>query len=127
VLFVHKYSGGTVLDSVISISLGYFVSTASMIYAQTLTRRISEPPFDLKYPRILLFFIGISGNFYHHYLLSKLRGEGEREYRIPKGGLFELVICPHYLFEIMGFLGVSFIYVSDSGHHLLPDGNELCH
>jgi len=109
VLFVHKYSGGTVLDSAISISLGYFVSTASIIYAQTLTQGISEPPVDLKYPGILLFLIGISGNFYHHYLLSKLRGEGEREYRIPKGGLFELVICPHYLFEIMGFLGVSFI------------------
>jgi len=57
----------------------------------------------------VLFLIGISGNFYHHYLLSKLRGEGEREYRIPKGGLFELVICPHYLFEIIGFLGISFI------------------
>jgi len=109
VLFVHKYSGGMILDSAILISLSYFVTTVTMIYAQTLTRGIPEPPVDLKYPGIFLFLIGISGNFYHHYLLSKLRGEGEREYRIPKGGLFELVICRHYLFEIMGFLGVSFI------------------
>jgi steroid 5-alpha reductase family enzyme len=98
-----------ILDSVILISLGYFLSTASMIYAQQLTQGISEPPVDLKYPGILLFLIGTSGNFYHHYLLSKLRGEGEREYKVPNGGLFDFVICPHYLFEIIGFLGISFI------------------
>ncbi|MBA0571140.1 hypothetical protein Golob_004730, partial [Gossypium lobatum] len=51
----------------------------------------------------------ISGNFYHHYLLSKLRTKGDKEYKIPKGGLFELVICPHYLFEILEFLGISLI------------------
>jgi steroid 5-alpha reductase family enzyme len=109
VLFVHKYSGGTVLNSAILISLGYFVSTASMIDAQHLTQGISEPPVGLKYPGILLFLIGICGNFYHHLLLSKLREEGEREYRIPRGGLFDSVICTHYLFEIIGFLGISFI------------------
>ncbi|XP_040991611.1 3-oxo-5-alpha-steroid 4-dehydrogenase 2-like [Juglans microcarpa x Juglans regia] len=110
VLFVHKYSGRMVLDSVIVISSGYFVSFASMIYAQHLTQGSSEPPVDLKYPGILLFLVGISGNFYHHFLLSKLRREeGDKEYRIPKGGLFNLVICPHYLFEIIDLLGISFI------------------
>jgi steroid 5-alpha reductase family enzyme len=109
VLFVHRYSGGMVLDSVITISLSYFSSTATMMYAQLLSQGISEPPVDLKYPGILLFLIGTSGNLYHHYLLSKLRGEGDKEYRIPKGGLFDIVICPHYLFEIIGFLGISFI------------------
>lgn len=109
VLFIHKYSGGMVLDSAIPISLSYFLSTATMIYAQNLTQGIPEPSVDLKYPGILLFLIGISGNFYHHYRLSKLRGKGDKEYRIPKGGLFDLVICPHYLFEIIGFLGISSI------------------
>ncbi|TYJ15904.1 hypothetical protein E1A91_A10G214100v1 [Gossypium mustelinum] len=52
---------------------------------------------------------GICGNFYHHCILSKLRTKGGKEYKIPKGGLFELVICPHYLFEILGFLGISLI------------------
>ena len=108
-LVVHQFSGGMILDSAIPISLSYFLSTASMIYAQHLSQDISEPPVDLKYPGILLFLIGIVGNFYHHYLLSKLRGNGDKEYRIPKGGLFDLVICPHYLFEIIDFLGISFI------------------
>ncbi|KAG7946401.1 hypothetical protein I3843_14G038000 [Carya illinoinensis] len=109
VLFVHKYSGGMVLDLVILISLSYFTTTATIIYSLHLTQGISEPPVDLKYPGVLLFLIGIGGNFYHHYLLSKLRGKSDKEYRVPKGGLFCLVICPHYLFEIIGFLGISCI------------------
>ncbi|KAK9283305.1 hypothetical protein L1049_011543 [Liquidambar formosana] len=98
-----------VLDDAILISTTYFLSTASMIYAQHQTPVFLEPSNDLKYPGIVLFLMGISGNLYHHYLLSKLREEGDKEYKIPKGGLFHLVICPHYLFEILGFLGVSFI------------------
>jgi very-long-chain enoyl-CoA reductase len=55
----------------------------------------------------VLFLIGIIGNFYHHRLLSKLRSKNDKEYKVPKGGLFDLVICPHYLFEILGILGIS--------------------
>ena len=109
VLFIHKYSSRMILDSVILISFTYLSSTASMIYVQHLTQGFSEPEIDLKYPGIVLFLIGICGNFYHHYILSKLRNEGEREYKIPKGGLFGLVICPYYLFEILLFIGFSLI------------------
>ncbi|XP_021829736.1 very-long-chain enoyl-CoA reductase-like [Prunus avium] len=109
VQFVHSYSGGMSIDTAIPISLSYFLSTATMIYGQNLTQGLPEPPIDLKEPGILLFLIGISGNFYHHYILSKMRSKGDKEYKIPKGGLFELVICPHYFFEIMGFFGVSCI------------------
>ncbi|KAK9942329.1 hypothetical protein M0R45_008000 [Rubus argutus] len=121
VQFVHKYSGGMALDSAVPISLSYFMSTATMIYAQhlTITQGILEPPIDLKFPGILLFLLGISGNFYHHYLLSTMRSSSspqshsksndDKDYKIPRGGLFELVVCPHYLFEIIGFIGVSCI------------------
>uniref|UniRef100_A0A1D1ZBP2 3-oxo-5-alpha-steroid 4-dehydrogenase 1 n=1 Tax=Anthurium amnicola TaxID=1678845 RepID=A0A1D1ZBP2_9ARAE len=109
VLFVHQYSGNMILDSVIPISISYFINTVFTIYGQYLTQGMSEPPIDLKYPGIILFLVGISGNFYHHVLLSKLRKKGEKGYKIPKGGLFETVICPHYLFEIIGFIGISFI------------------
>ena len=108
-IFVHKYSGGMALDVSILISLSYLISTATMIYAQHLSRDLPEPVLDLKYAGIALFFVGILGNLYHHYQLSQLRKEGEREYKIPKGGLFNLVVCPHYLFEILGFIGFSFI------------------
>ncbi|KAK7270957.1 hypothetical protein RJT34_26502 [Clitoria ternatea] len=109
VLFVHKFSGGMLLDSAIPITLSYFLSTATMIYAQHLSQGLPEPPINLMYPGIVLFLVGIVGNFYQHYILSKLRGKGEKEYKIPKGGLFGLVISPHYLFEIIEFYGVAFI------------------
>ncbi|KVI09317.1 hypothetical protein Ccrd_012308 [Cynara cardunculus var. scolymus] len=97
------------LDAAITIGLSYAVSTATMIYAQYISQESPKPSIDLKYVGLGMFLIGITGNFYHHYILSNLRKKGEREYKIPKGGLFGLVICPHYLFEIIEFIGVSFI------------------
>ncbi|XP_024969814.1 very-long-chain enoyl-CoA reductase-like [Cynara cardunculus var. scolymus] len=107
VLFVHKFSGFMMLNAAITIGLSYAVSTATMIYAQSLSQGFAEPSVDLKYVGVGMFLVGLSGNFYHHYLLSNLRKKGEREYKIPKGGLFDVVICPHYLFEIIGFIGVA--------------------
>lgn len=110
VLFVHRFGGsGVARDAAIPIALSYFLSTVTMIYAQYLSVEFSEPSFDLKYAGVVLFLLGIVGNFYHHYILATLRGKGEKEYKIPKGGLFNLVICPHYLFEVLGFVGVSCI------------------
>ncbi|KAG6601242.1 3-oxo-5-alpha-steroid 4-dehydrogenase 2, partial [Cucurbita argyrosperma subsp. sororia] len=109
VLFIHKYSGKMALDSALIISLSYFSSTALMIYAQELSRTLPEPSIDLKFIGISLFLIGIIGNFYHHYILSQTRKKGETGYKIPKGGLFCVVICPHYLFEITVYFGFALI------------------
>lgn len=109
VLFVHKYSGGMAVDTVIIITLGYFTTTSITIYALSLTQGFPEPPVDLKYPGVVLFLVGIVGNFYHHHLLSSLRTKNDNGYKVPKGGLFGLVTCPHYFFEILIFLGISFI------------------
>lgn len=98
------------LETAVTISLSYFLSTTTMIYNQYLIRGFPEPTVDLKYAGVGIFLLGITGNFYHHYLLSKIRETtGDKEYKIPKGGLFNLVICPHYLFEILGFVGASCI------------------
>ncbi|XP_076959317.1 uncharacterized protein LOC143635312 [Bidens hawaiensis] len=109
VLFVHKYSGYMSLEAIIPITLSYTISTATMIYAQYLSGAFAEPSVDLKNAGVTLFLIGITGNFYRHWILSDLREKGDREYKIPRGGLFDLVICPHYLFEILQFIGVACI------------------
>lgn len=109
VLFIHKYSGSMPKDTVITISGSYFLYAVAVVYSQHLTAGFPEPMIDLKYAGTAMFLVGIVGNFYHHYLLSKLRKEGEKQYKIPRGGLFDLVICPHYLFEILGFIGISCI------------------
>ncbi|KAL7109229.1 hypothetical protein ACP275_06G162700 [Erythranthe tilingii] len=109
VLFVHKFSGSMDAETMVTVSLSYLLSASTMIYNQELVEGLSEPVIDLKYVGIAMFLLGIGGNFYHHFLLSKLREDGEKGYKIPQGGLFALVICPHYFFEILGFLGISCI------------------
>ncbi|KAH7661634.1 3-oxo-5-alpha-steroid 4-dehydrogenase (NADP(+)) protein [Dioscorea alata] len=109
VVFIHQYSGQMTLKYAIAGTMNDFLNTVSLLYAQYLTQDTPEPSFDLKSVGILLFLIGITGNFYHHYLLSKLRKKNDKGYKIPTGGLFSLVICPHYLFEIIDFLGIALI------------------
>uniref|UniRef100_J3MIQ8 3-oxo-5-alpha-steroid 4-dehydrogenase C-terminal domain-containing protein n=1 Tax=Oryza brachyantha TaxID=4533 RepID=J3MIQ8_ORYBR len=113
VLFVHQYSGSMPLTTAATISSSYFLITAAMLYAQHLAAGLPDPPVDLDllYPGVAAFAVGIAGNFYHHFLLSQLRTTTAKtkEYRIPTGGLFALVACPHYLFEIVGFFGFAMI------------------
>ncbi|KAE8773636.1 Trans-2,3-enoyl-CoA reductase [Hordeum vulgare] len=111
VLFIHRYSGNMPLNTALTISSSYLLSAITMIYAQHLAVGLPDPTTDLLYPGVLLFTVGIAGNFYHHYLLSQLRkgGDDDKGYKIPKGGLFEFVTCPHYLFEIIGFFGFAMI------------------
>ena len=56
-------------------------------------------------PGVGLWAVGQLGNLYHHYLLTLLRKPGETAYKVPRGGAFGLVCCPHYLFEIIGWIG----------------------
>ncbi|RZC53241.1 hypothetical protein C5167_012102 [Papaver somniferum] len=111
VLFVHKYSGGMVLDSTILISLTYFFCSVNMIYNQHLLQGVPDPEIDLKFIGVALFLVGIVGSFYHHCILSNLRkeksGGSDKGYKIPKGGLFGAVVCAHYFFEILTFIGIS--------------------
>ncbi|GJM85367.1 hypothetical protein PR202_ga01812 [Eleusine coracana subsp. coracana] len=112
VLFVHRYSGKMELATAATISASYLLGTVNMIYALRLSRDLPDPAIDLLYPGVFVFTVGIAGNVYHHYLLSRLRADsrgGDKGYKIPKGGLFELVTCPHYLFEIMVFFGFAMI------------------
>ncbi|XP_038892723.1 steroid 5-alpha-reductase DET2-like isoform X2 [Benincasa hispida] len=109
VLFVHKYSNKMALNDAIMTSISYLLFTTGTIYAQMLSQDLAEPEIDLKAVGLVMYGIGITGNFYHHILLSRLRREGDREYRIPRGGLFKVIVCPHYLFEIVEFLGIVLV------------------
>lgn len=110
VLFIHRYSGGMTIDTFIFLPLGYISTAGSLLYDMQLSEEyLSRPSVNLIPLGIVLFMVGISGNFYHHYLLSKLRKGGEKVYRVPQGGLFGYVVCAHYFFEIIEFLGVAFI------------------
>lgn len=54
---------------------------------------------------IVIFYTGYVINKWSDNSLRNLRGPGESGYKIPRGGLFELVSCPNYLGEMITWLG----------------------
>ena len=56
---------------------------------------------------VLVFAFGELLNRYHHWLLARLRPPGVRTYGAPRGGLFGWVASPHYLGEILSFVGCA--------------------
>lgn len=72
---------------------------------------------------VILFVFGEIGNFWYHLRLRFLRTrnaarkersakeplENTNVRKIPSGGLFKFIVCPHYLHEIITWIGYFFI------------------
>jgi hypothetical protein len=112
VMFLHKYSGHTDRGTPTFISVYYTLVTLLTVYS---ARRMDEDDnITMMAFGVVLFAMGIAGNFYHHYLLAKLRSDnnevtGSSKYLVPRGGLFDYVATPHYLFELIGWLGIAIV------------------
>mmetsp|Transcript_48810 Transcript_48810/g.95422 ORF Transcript_48810/g.95422 Transcript_48810/m.95422 type:complete len:268 (+) Transcript_48810:240-1043(+) len=105
VQFLHKYSGK--VSQNLSLGIGvYYALASALICSIAFPAEIGS---TAKTVGSALFLIGQGGNLYHHYLLSKLRDskKTEEQYVAPKGGLFRFVATPHYLFELIGWLGIA--------------------
>ena len=106
-LLLHKYSGQMSITTALPIALFYTLTVfAECRFAHAVDLDDIERTHLIG---VALFFTGLAGNLYHHYLLSNLRKADEKEYKIPTGGLFELVAAPHYLFELVGWLGAALV------------------
>ncbi|MBN2549425.1 MAG: hypothetical protein JXB15_09725 [Anaerolineales bacterium] len=103
VLFIHRYSGEIEVRSVYAIAIFYCFITGYAAYLHNQTIAQVDALFELG---IGLFVAGELINFWHHKLLADLR-KGNTKYRIPQGGLFALVSCPHYLGELTAWLGLA--------------------
>jgi len=104
--FLHSYSGDMPLASSAFIASFYtIVSVASIHFARVVPQDIYQS-WTLGVG-LGLFALGQAGNFYHHYLLATLRKPGDKGYKVPRGGLFESVACPHYLFELLSWFGAA--------------------
>lgn len=116
VLFVHKYSGN-MGPACYFISVFYsLLSLLICVQTQNVPPSLYDAPASQAVLPVALamFVVGQVGNLYHHGLLAQMRsnqpaktGEGAAPYSIPTGGLFDLVTTPHYLFEIIAWLGVA--------------------
>lgn len=111
-LFVHRYSGSMPLSTASTIGVYYSLVSAAIA---SLPSAAQEHP-EATTAGIALFAVGQLGNLYHHWLLARLRDKDtkapskddrKRAYKIPQGGLFPLVAMPHYLFELVAWLGVA--------------------
>ena len=111
VLFLHKYSGRTDKATPTQISVYYTLMTILVVYASGGNiDKDSGDNSNMMMCGTVLFAIGIIGNFYHHYLLAALRSKNTStmaKYVAPRGGLFNYVATPHYLFELIGWLGIA--------------------
>ncbi len=110
-LFLHRYSGHLSLRSLVSIVLGYCAIVGTIHLAVNLRTPASlVQQHSVLFSSALgavVFLLGELGNLYHHVLLARLRGPADKSYQIPQGGLFRLVACPHYFFEIVAWVGIA--------------------
>ncbi|XP_043551377.1 3-oxo-5-alpha-steroid 4-dehydrogenase 2-like [Chiloscyllium plagiosum] len=56
---------------------------------------------------VVLYFVGLSINIYSDNILLSLRKPNDREYYIPKGGLFEYITAANYFGEIVEWFGYA--------------------
>ena len=108
VLVLHDFSGSPTEESPACALIGCFYAMISWLFLRDGVR--ASPPAVTGGG--VLSAVGMVGNLYHHILLKNLRSKGTgatavKKYYVPRGGLFEFVACPHYLFEILTFAGVA--------------------
>jgi len=118
VKFLHHYSG------TIALATAAFIGTYYALIAVLIASIATTTPTPLSITiGTTVFVIGLLGNFYHHSLLAQLRNKKNdgptrsgsttnttpRQYVAPQGGLFRYVAAPHYLFELLGWLGIAIV------------------
>ena len=115
VLFLHRYSRPMGIVTPLLVTCGY------ALIASSAERTIDNIPAHDGWAQavqwrtllgLVIFFYGEFLNFKHHRILARLRAPGETAYRVPNEGLFKRVACPHYLYEIVAWIGIAAI----SGH-----------
>lgn len=102
-----------------------YYTTFSVLIARRLALQ-PPSPLLLSSPSLLipslLFVLGEVGNAFHHRILSNLPRSSSssssspsalpNSYTIPQGGLFSLVSCPHYAFEMLSWFSFFLLFPS---------------
>ncbi|EFJ53040.1 hypothetical protein VOLCADRAFT_72272 [Volvox carteri f. nagariensis] len=78
-------------------------------YAAYVSYFVNHPKYTPPNEKVSLTCLGLAllmqlGNLRSHIILSNLRKPGEKDYKIPRGFLFNYVTCANYTFEIWGWL-----------------------
>ena len=103
---VHRYSGRTIPASDYLVEYVYYWGFAFWIAWSLRNPNWTLPSHLVTLAAAIIFASGELGNTWAHLKLRALRSSsGETQRSIPRGGLFDWVSCPHYLFEITTWCG----------------------
>lgn len=106
--FRMRVAGKTMPASIAAMAIGFNCWNA-YINARWISHLGDYPAAWLSDTRFVvgaaLFLGGLAVNVWADTVLLRLRKPGETGYKVPRGGLFELVACPNYLGEIVEWIG----------------------
>jgi len=112
-------SRGKTMPAVIALLAFVFNLLNAYINARWISHLAAYADSWLGDPRFLaggaLFLAGWAINLRADSVLFRLRRPGESGYKIPRGGLYELVACPNYLGELIEWLGWALLTWSLAG------------
>lgn len=108
-LFVHRFSNDTMPFLNLFKNSGYYWGNTALC-AYFVNHPLFTPPSEtFLYVGASLFFISELMNLSAHITLRNLRRPGTTERNIPRGGLFELVSCANYTWEILAWVGFTIL------------------
>lgn len=109
-VFVHRFSNDTMpWFNIIKNSSHYWVLSglflAYPLYHPQYSNTLSP---TLVHAGVAVFLLAELGNGWAHIVLMNLRPAGTRQRGIPKGGLFNIVSCANYTYELLAWLAFSY-------------------
>jgi very-long-chain enoyl-CoA reductase len=104
---VHRYSKPRIGPGDYLTEYVYYWGFAAWIAWSVTAPTQRAPALALQALGLAIFVAAEAGNAQAHRMLRDLRPLGSRDKRIPRGFLFEWVSCPHYLCEILSWVGFN--------------------
>ncbi|KAK9452329.1 3-oxo-5-alpha-steroid 4-dehydrogenase-domain-containing protein [Limtongia smithiae] len=109
--FVHRFSNATMPIANIFRNSFYYTLLSGFLISYAVYSPVARPdlpPFSFK--GLIFFWTWAEfSNFLTHLNLSSLRPVGTTVRKIPVGYGFDLISCPNYFFESMGWLAIALL------------------
>jgi len=107
--WVHRYGKASVPTSDVVTEYIYYSGFAAWNAVSLTSASYRQPAVWLVALGVVVFVLAELGNALAHRMLRTLRPAGSRLRVIPHGFLFERVSSPHYLFEILSWVGFALL------------------
>lgn len=125
-LFVHRFSNATMplfnlfknsshywFLSGVNLSLCLYSHDVSALATKGSIRRflfhVNSYSTPVNFALVALWIYAQVSNLYTHLKLASLRATDAKAYKIPRGYGFDLLVCPNYFFELLGWFTFSIL------------------